>query len=84
MEQAERLTGRVLDGDVFDGDAINALLCGCGVNLRLLIGVIYLHLYFLLFSVRQNLERHARSTLAAYSVHHKAVYPPFGPGFSLY
>lgn len=143
MEQAERLTGRVLDGDVFvdlgyrkhdyqgpadihisrtkklagrlrrlmgrrsaieakighmknhsrldrnfllgqDGDAINALLCGSGVNLRLLIGVIYLRLYFLLFSVRQNLEKHARSTLAAYSAHHRTVNPPFGSEFSLY
>jgi IS5 family transposase len=34
-----------------EGDRINAILCGCAMNLQFLIGVIYQRLCFLLFSV---------------------------------
>jgi IS5 family transposase len=122
IEQAERLSGRVLDGDVLvdlgyrghdyqgpatihisrtrkltrrlkrlmkrrnaieakighmknnsrldrnfllgrDGDCINALLCSCGVNLQLLIGVICLHLFYCCFSMLEICRTAIRSLL---------------------
>lgn len=37
-----------------EGDRFNAIMCGCGVNLRLIIGAVYPALYFSLFLNLQN------------------------------
>jgi len=48
MKNNSRLDRNFLLGR--EGDCINAILCGCGVNLRFLIGEIYQLVSFLLFS----------------------------------
>jgi IS5 family transposase len=70
MKNNSRLDRNFLLGR--DGDCINAILCGCGVNLRLLIGALYLLLYFLLFSVLKICRNGIRSLL-------RPIYPSHLP-----
>jgi transposase, IS5 family len=64
-----------------DGDHINALLSGCGINFRFLLAEIYLRLYFLLFSAQLRLRRACQKLISALTCFAKTQSsPPVGGG----